>query len=132
MKKEFSTSWNSSTQRRKQRKFRFNAPLHIKNKFLGVHLAKELRAKYNIRSIRVRKGDTVKILRGNFKGKEGKVEKVDISKTKVYLEKIQIAKKEGSSSPYPLQPSNLIITSLDLSDKKRVKKQEEKNGKVSS
>ena len=46
MKKKFSESWKSSKQVRKQRKYRYNAPLHIKQKFVNVHLAKELRKKY--------------------------------------------------------------------------------------
>ena len=73
MKKEFSTSWIGSKQPRKQRKYRHNAPLHIKSKMMGSHLSKELRKKYGTRSVRIRKGDEVKIMIGKFKGKTGKI-----------------------------------------------------------
>ena len=84
MKNKFSRSWISSVQVRKQRKYRHNAPLHIKGKFLNANLAKPLREKYGVRSFRLRKGDKVKIMRGQFKGKEGKIEFVDITKTKIF------------------------------------------------
>ena len=76
LKKKFVNTWNSSTQPRKQRKFRVNAPLHTLQKFLGAHLTKDLRTKHHTRSMHVITGDKVKILRGQHKGKEGKVIKV--------------------------------------------------------
>jgi ribosomal protein uL24 len=69
--KSFSKAWNSSSARKKQRKFRFQAPLHISGKFLNVHLDKALRTKYSTRAIRVITGDKVQIMRGSFKGKDG-------------------------------------------------------------
>ena len=119
MKNKFSKKWNTSVQVRKQRKFRYNAPLHIRRKFVASHLAKELRAKYSRRSLLVRKGDKEKIMRGQHKGKTGKVERVDIKKTKIYVAGIDKTKKDGSKSFYPFQPSNLLITELVLDDKKR-------------
>ena len=86
MKKLFSTHWKSSKQPRKQRKYQYNAPLHIKHKFLGSHLSKELIKKHGKRSIPVRKGDTVKVLVGQYKGKSGKIEKVFVKKTRVWIE----------------------------------------------
>jgi large subunit ribosomal protein L24 len=133
MEKKFSTSWISSTQTRKQRKYRANAPLHTQQKFVGVHLSKELRTKYGVRSVPLRKGDTVKVCRGQYKGKTGKVEEISLKKNKIFLEGINIVKKEGSKSRIPLNPTNLMITSLVLEDKKRkakiernTKKKEEK------
>ena len=75
--KTWSKSWKSSKNPKKQRKYRFRAPIHIKKKFCNVHLSTELRTKYNKRSVVVVTGDKVKILRGQFKGHTGKVEKVD-------------------------------------------------------
>lgn len=121
MKKKFSKSWKSSKQKRKQRKYIKNAPLNIKHKFLSAHLSKELRQKYKKRSICVRKNDKVKIVRGQFKGKEGKIEKVFTKKSKVYIDNIQITKIDGTKTHYPIHPSNLIITELSLDDKKRKK-----------
>jgi large subunit ribosomal protein L24 len=119
--KTFSKNWKSSKQPRKQRKYRYNAPLHIKNKFMSVHLSKELRAKHHKRNITVRKEDTVKVLRGQFKGKTGKVERVDLKKTKLYITGIEVSKKDGTKSFFPFEPSNLMIIELNLEDKKRVK-----------
>ena len=73
MKKKFSTSWISSTQPRKQRKYRANAPLHTKHKFLSANLSKSLRQKYGKRSLPLRKGDEVLVMRGSFKKKRAKV-----------------------------------------------------------
>lgn len=126
MKKKFSRAWKSSKQPRKQRKYRANAPLHIKRKMIASHLSKELREKYKRRSFPVRKNDVVKILRGSFKGKQGKVSKVDTKKMKVYVEGIVRTKKDGTKVPVPLDPSNLMIVSLNLEDKKRVKALERK------
>ena len=126
MKKRFSIVWKKSKQQRKQRKYRINAPLHIKGKFLNSTLSKELRKKYGKRSFRVRKGDKVKILRGNFRKKEGTVEKVDIKKSILFVSKIEFEKKDGSKSQRPIQPSNVMIMDLNLDDKKRKAKLERK------
>lgn len=132
MKNKFSTKWKKSKQSRKQKKYVANAPLHIKGKLLSAHLSKELRAKYNRRSIRVVKNDKVRIMAGKFKKKEGKVERVDIKNSKVYVAGIEVIKKEGSKSLVPINPSNLMIIELNLNDKKRKNKLEgKKNGKKS-
>jgi len=127
MKKKFSKKWKASKQKRKQRKYRANAPLHIKHKFLSAHLSKELRGKYKRRAFPLRKGDTVKIMRGKFKGKESKISSVNTKKAIVYLEGIQRTKKDGTKVNIPFQPSNLMITSLNLEDKKRIEALERKN-----
>ena len=121
MKKKFVSSWKSSKQPRKQRKYRYHAPLHIKNKFMASHLSQELKKEYKKRSITLRKGDSVKISRGQFKGKTGKIDKVNLKKTKVYITGIDTTKKDGTKTFYPIHPSNLIITGLNLDDKKRNK-----------
>ena len=69
-----------SSQPRKQRKFRYQAPLHIRHKFMGAILSDELKDKHEVKTLPVRVGDTVKILRGGHKGKEGKVTFVDLKK----------------------------------------------------
>ncbi len=126
MKSIFSISWKRSKQPRKQRKYRFNAPLHIKRKFLSVHLSKELREKYKKRNMVVVVGDTVKVMRGQYKKRIGKVSKVNYQNTKVYIEGVDFIKKDGNKVQYPINPSNLIITSLKLDDKKRIKLPEKK------
>src|SRR3989344_8685675 len=96
MKKEFSTSWLSSKQKRKQRKYKINAPLHLKHKFLNAHLSKTLREKYGKRSFPLRKGDEVLVMRGSFKKKKSRISEVDLKGTRVSLEKIQRSKKDGT------------------------------------
>jgi len=121
MKTKFSKLWKASKQPRKQRKYIANAPLHIKHKFLAAHLSKDLIKKHKRRSLPVRKGDTVKIVRGQFKKKVGKIEKVLTKKTRVHIENIQNIKKDGSKTFIPIHTSNLIITDLNLEDKERQK-----------
>ncbi len=117
--KLWSRLWNRSSDTRKQRKFRYNAPLHIKQKFMHVHLSPELREKYGRRSIGVRVGDKVKVLRGQFRKRTGKVNKVSLVYEKVYIEGVELVKKEGAKVFYPISASNLMITELNLEDKRR-------------
>lgn len=118
--KKFKVSWNASEQPKKQRLFRFNAPAHIKGKFLSAHLSKELRTKYGSRAARVRVGDKVKVMRGQFKGNVGNVESVDSGSSSVYITKVEQVKKDGSKTLYPINASNLQILELKLDDKFRV------------
>ena len=120
MKNKFSISWKNSKLPRKQRKYIANAPLHIKRKLLSVNLSKDLRKKHNKRNIEVRKGDVVKITRGKFKKRQGKITKIKTKFLKVYIEGLQLKKREGSKSDIPFQPSNLQIIELILDDKKRL------------
>lgn len=129
MKKEYSSKWTGSSQPRKQRKFRANAPLHRKRNQLSVNLSKELREKHDTRNVVVRKDDKVKIMRGKFKGKEGKVTSVKIKLEKVYIEGIQVKKQDGSMASVPLRASNLQIIELNLNDKKRLSKNKSANTK---
>lgn len=122
MKSTFSLQWLKSAQPRKQRKFAYNAPLHIRGCFLHVRLSKELAQKHKLRSLRVRTGDKAKILRGQFKGKTGIVEKVDVARSKIYVKGAELTKKEGGKVPYPIHPSNLQLTTLVTDDKKRLKR----------
>ena len=117
----------SSKQPRKQRKYRANAPIHLKHKMMSSHLSKELMKKYSIRNTTLRKGDTVKVVRGQFKSKTGKVEKIIMKFLKVNISGVERIKRDGSKSPYPVDPSNVIITELSLSDKERAKKLRRKN-----
>jgi len=126
MKKEWSREWVRSIQPRKQRKYRYNAPLHIRHKLVSAHLSLELRKKYGKRSIPLRKGDEVKIMRGEFKGLKGIIERVDLKKLKVYIDTLKTKKSDGSEVLRAIDPSNLMITSLNLDDKMRLKVLERK------
>lgn len=130
--KTFSKSWISSKKPNKQRKYRFNAPLHIRGSFLNVHLSKELRTKYATRALRVRVGDKVRIMRGQFKTQEGKVEEVNVRKLKVYISKIEHIKRDGSKARYPIQPSNLLLVELNTDDKERLNSMQKDKTKVTT
>ncbi len=119
MTKTFSTAWKSSTQPRKQRKYLYEAPLHIKQKQFHTHLSPELRKKYGHRNVQIKKGDKVKVLRGNFAKKEGRVEQVFLKLGKVFVNGVEIIRKNGTKVYFPLHPSNLLIIELELNDKKR-------------
>jgi len=109
----------------KQRKYFFNAPLHKRAKIMSVHLSKELREKYKVRAVPIRKGDKVRVVRGDAKGMEGKVIRVDRKRYFVYIEGITREKQSGETGHIPIHYSSLIITELDLSDKWRRRKLEE-------
>lgn len=126
MKKEFSKHWKSSKQPRKQRKYVHNAPLHILRSFFNAHLSKDLNKKYGKRSFPLRKGDVVKISRGQYKGKSGKVDKVNTKRRNIYIDEASFVKKDGSKVFYPVHPSNVMIIELNLEDKKRKKALERK------
>lgn len=124
MKQKFSTSWKSSKQPRKQRKYLANAPLHLRKKFVSVNLSKDLRKKYRKKNVPIRKGDVVKIMRGKFKKKQGKVTEVKLKISKIIIEGIQVKKQDGSKVNVKMQPSNLQIVELNLEDRKRARKLE--------
>ena len=116
---EWNPNWNSVKDRRKQRKYIYNAPIHVRRKLMSAHLSKELREKYKRRSFPIKKGDKVKVMRGNYKGLEGKVIKVDLKNYRVHVEGATMKRNDGTTVYYPIHPSNLMIVELDLSDKAR-------------
>ncbi len=120
MKSSFSSSWNASRQRRKQHKYRLQAPLHTKHKFLSAHLSKELRKKYGKRSLPLRKGDEVLVMRGSFTKKRAKVVSVNLTAGIVALEGIQRTKRDGTKVQVPFNPRALQISTLFLEDKERL------------
>ncbi len=127
MKKDFSRQWIGSKQPRKQRKYLANAPLHIRHKLMSANLTKELRKKYGKRNFPVRKGDSVKIIKGEFRGKSGKLENVDLKYLRVTVGGIHRTKKDGTKINVYFHPSNLQIKELNLDDKKRIESIQRKN-----
>jgi len=111
----------SSSKPSKQRKALFNAPLHLRQKLLTAPLSHELREKYGIRRLPVRKGDVVRVMRGDWKGHEGKVVRVDLKKVRIYVEGVQRKKADQTPVYYPIHPSKVMIIKLDLSDRWRRK-----------
>ena len=124
MKKQFSTAWKASRQIRKQRKYHENAPLHTKHRFMASNLSKELRKKLGTRNVAVRKGDTVKIMRGKFKKKTGKTSMIDVKRERISIEGIQTQKKDGTKINVYFHPSKIQIT--DLGEDRNLKNKEKK------
>lgn len=112
------THQSVSSQRRKSRKAYFTAPSSVRRIMMSSHLSKDLRDKYDVRAMPVRKGDSVKIMRGDFKGREGKVATVYRRRRCIYIEKIVKEKTNGQQANIPIHPSNCSITALKL-DKDR-------------
>jgi len=108
-----------SKQPKKQRKFWYNAPLHRRAKIMSVQLSPELREKYGFRSIPIARGDSVIIRKGDFKGLEGTVEKVNRKTYRVYISGVNVEKVDGTTIQFPIYYSNLMITKLNLKDKWR-------------
>ncbi len=112
----------NSSRPSKQRKFLYTAPLHARRKMLSAHLSKELKQQLKKRSVSVRKGDEVEIMRGEHFGKKGKISRVDYKKYKVYVEGVTIKKTDGTERQIALHPSNLKVLNLNLDDARRMKK----------
>jgi large subunit ribosomal protein L24 len=108
-----------STQPRKQRKEREEAPLHKRNKYVRATLSDELREEYGTRSVRVSEGDTVEIMRGDYAGEEEEVLRVELDETKIYVEDVTVEKTDGEEVPRPVDASNLRVTELNLQDGER-------------
>ena len=104
--------------RRKSRSAHFNAPSSVRRTIMSAPLSKELREKYNVRSIPIRKDDEVMIVRGLNKEKEGKVTSVYRLKYVIHVERVTREKATGQSVPLGIHPSNVVITKLKL-DKDR-------------
>jgi large subunit ribosomal protein L24 len=114
----------SSIKARKQRKARANAPLHRKHRMVAAHLDSALVSQYNVRSLPIRKGDTVRIVRGeqDLKKAEAKVAEVILKDCKIIIEGVTVPKADGTQKPRPVDPSDVVITKLDLSDPWRKEK----------
>jgi len=110
-----------SKKARKQRKALYNAPNHVRSAMVSSHLDEPLRKEYKQRAVRVIKGDTVKVMRGDedILGLEGKVQEVDTKTGRVIIEGVTIAKADGTQTARPVHSSKVMITKLDLSDARR-------------
>ncbi len=105
--------------RKKQRKRLFQAPDHIRYKHFAAPLSPELRASHGTRTLPVRSGDTVRIMRGDHKGFEGKITRIDRGKYRIHVEGLTRDKVDGTTIFVPVHPSKAMIISLSLEDKWR-------------
>ncbi len=106
-------------QPRKQHKMLHEAPSHVRSKLFSAPLSSTLKNTHKVSSIPVRTGDTVRIMRGDKKGVEGKVTRVDRSKYRLFVEGITREKVDGTAIQVPIHPSKVMITNLNLDDKWR-------------
>jgi large subunit ribosomal protein L24 len=103
----------------KQRRLLYQSPAHRIRKLLSAPLSDDLRKSQGRRSYPVRKGDTVKIVRGDFAGIEGKITKVDTNRQRIFVEGVQREKVAGTSENVSVHSSKVVITKLILDDKWR-------------
>lgn len=104
----------------KQRKMLYQAPLHKKRKMLTAPLSPTLAEKEGVKSLVIRKGDTIRIRRGSFRGIEGEVSKVDLKNMMITIEGVTFEKADGSSQHFPVRACNCEIINLkNMKDKRR-------------
>ncbi|KAG9125037.1 60S ribosomal protein L26B [Ceratobasidium sp. 392] len=108
-----------SSSRRKSRKAHFGAPSSIRRKILTAALSKDLRGKHNVRSLPVRKDDEVLIVRGKYKGREGKVTQVYRKKWLIHVDRVHRDKSNGSTASIGIHPSNVVIQTIKLDKDRR-------------
>merc|ERR1712168_826367 len=108
--------------RYKNRKRHFTAPSHIRRKLMSSPLSKELKAKYGVRTMPIRKDDEVQVVRGHYKGQQvGKVIQCYRSKFRIYIERIQREKANGATVNVGIHPSKVIIVKLKMDrDRKNI------------
>ncbi|XP_011796375.1 PREDICTED: 60S ribosomal protein L26-like [Colobus angolensis palliatus] len=116
----------------KNRKRRFNAPSHIRRKIMSSPLSKELRQKYNVRPMLIRKDDEVQVVRGHYKGQQiGKVVQVYRKKYVIYIERVQREKANGTTVHVGIHPCKVVITRLKLDkDRKKILERKAKSRQV--
>jgi len=101
---------------RKQRRAIYNAPLHRRRKLIVAQLSSELREKYGVRNLTVRKDDEVMIDEGMFSGIQGKVNRINLKKCVIFVDGAVGEKTTGQSYPVPIRPSRVTIVKLKLDD----------------
>ncbi|NOS62254.1 MAG: 50S ribosomal protein L24 [Nitrosarchaeum sp.] len=104
----------------------YRATFHTRSKQLGSQLSEDLRKKYGKKSVRVIEGDSIKIVRGEFKGVDGKISKVSTKKNSVAVEGVKKEKTKGDKFDVYIHTSNLLVTGLNTEDKWRIAKLEGK------
>merc|ERR1711959_469906 len=101
---------NVSSSRRKSRKAHFTAPSSERRKLMSAPLSKELRGKYNVRSLPIRKDDEVMIVRGTYHDREGKVTQVYRKKWIIHIDRVTKDKMNSQTVQVGIHPSKVIIT----------------------
>lgn len=93
-----------------------SASLHLRGKTMSAPLGPDLREEYGFRSLSIREGDKVRLLRGDFEGMEGEVAEVDRDSQRITIEGVETAKADGTEVSTPIHPSNVEIIGLERDD----------------
>ena len=109
----------SSKAPRKQRRDIHKDPIHANKKRLKCKLDEFLREEHGIRALVVKKGDLVRIMRGQFRDTEGTVTEVSYSKARVYVDSATTTKADGKEANIPIHPSNLLLVKLAMNDDRK-------------
>jgi large subunit ribosomal protein L24 len=104
---------------RKQRNRRKTAVWHRRHKLITARLSPELAEKHGIKKIPVRKGDTAYVIRGQFRDSEGEVQAVDYKTLRLHIENITMEKVDGSAVPFPIHPSCVMLTKLNIDSRRQ-------------
>merc|ERR1711990_740454 len=120
-----------SSSRRKSRKAHFNASSSQRRIIMSSALSNELRKKHSVRSMPVRKDDEVSVVRGTYKGREGKVIQCYRKKWVIHIDRITREKASGATVQVGIHPSKCVVTKLKL-DKDRKAILERKNRETKS
>ncbi len=97
----------------------YKSPLHTHKKMLKCRLDEFLREEYTMRSLVPKKGDLVRIMRGQFRDTEGKILQIDYKKIRIFVDSATTTKADGKEVQIPLHPSNLMIVKIELDDERK-------------
>ncbi|AFP65438.1 60S ribosomal protein L26 (nucleomorph) [Chroomonas mesostigmatica CCMP1168] len=107
------------SKRKNRKKFSKSSSCERRRKMVSP-LSKDLKIKYNVSSVPIRKEDEVQIIRGSFKGKRGKIVQCHRKNFHIFIDKIINAKTSKNSSYVPISPSNVIVTGINLNHDRKI------------
>lgn len=121
---KWSKHWKSSNDPSKQRKYRRNAPQHVKENFISSNVSQDLRDRLGTRRIKLRTGDQIKVMRGDKSGETGIVNEIDFDNEVVYADGITTERNDGTEVQIALRPSNVQVVAMNVDDQRRMEKYE--------
>jgi large subunit ribosomal protein L24 len=118
--KNVKPKWKTKSKHpRKQRKSLYTAPLHRRRRAMTAPVSEDLQDRYGLQKIPVKIKDKVLILRGDFAYTEGEVVEIDTKRMRLHIDGVTVEKADGTERYYPVHPSNVVITDLNLKDDRR-------------
>lgn len=104
---------------RKQRRLIYKSPLHAHKNMLKCRLDEFLREEYAMRSLVPKRGDLVRIMRGQFRDTEGKIVHIDYRRIRLFVDSATTTKADGKEAQIPMHPSNLMLVKLEIDDDRK-------------